>query len=220
MARGLYASVLVELPGNVLAPDTVVTFWSELQGGIRYTDLTTPNGVTSLEEVRTDANGMTPELRGPDFVETMYADAGAGVRFPFYATDELKYVLDQFRSVVAQIVTLGDQIDALQNGGGGGGGGLPVGTTLDQIPNGTTRLAMTQPERDKLATVAFNATNLIIGTTATTAKAGNYQPTPAQIGAVQTMSGPKRHWYRTVAQGFPSAAEGAQDDDYLFMDAS
>ena len=105
-------------------------------------------------------------------------------------------------------------------GGGGGGGGLPVGTTLEQIPNGVTRLAMTQAERDKLANVAPNATNLQIGTTATTAKAGNYQPTPAQIGAVQTMTGPQRMWVRSAAQGLPTAAEGALDNDLAFMDAS
>lgn len=109
--------------------------------------------------------------------------------------------------------------DAAQSGGGGTGG-LPAGTTLDAIPNGTTRVAMTTQERDKLATVAVGATNLQIGTTATTAKAGNYQPTPAQIGAVQTMSGATRVWVRTTAQGLPSAAEGALDGDLTFMDAS
>lgn len=105
---------------------------------------------------------------------------------------------------------------------GGGGGGLPAGTTLEQIPNGSTRLAMTQAERDKLATVAANATALVIGTTATTAKAGNYSPTPAGIGAVATVGGAFREWKpRPASQGYPSAAEGAQEGDVasLYQDA-
>lgn len=217
MARYLFASVLVELPGNILAPATVVTFWSDLHGGTLYSDLTTPDGVTPVGSVVTDVNGVTPELRGPNGIETMYADAGAGVRFPFYATDELSYVLDQFRVVAALVTDLQAQILAI--GVSGGGGGLPAGTTLDAILDGASRVALSPAQRTTVNNLP--ATFLQIGTTTTTAKSGNYAPTAAAIGAVQSMSGPIRIWSRTALQGAPTAADGAVDlTDYLFLDAS
>lgn len=110
--------------------------------------------------------------------------------------------------------------DYIAGGGGGGGGGLPAGTTLEQIPNGSTRLAMTANERTKLAGVAAGATALVVGTTAGTAKSGDYAPTAADVGAPRNVSGFGRVWGRTAAQGFPSGAEGAVDGDWLFMDGS
>ena len=110
-----------------------------------------------------------------------------------------------------------NQVAAYISGGGGGGGGLPAGTDLDDIPNGSTRFALTQAQIDKLTNTP--TTFLQLGTTASTAKAGNYQPTPAQIGAVQSMSGPVRQWYRSAAQGFPQTADGAQDGDWLTIEA-
>jgi hypothetical protein len=106
----------------------------------------------------------------------------------------------------------------LAAGSGGTGGGLPAGTTLDQIPNGSTRLAMTTDEKNKIANLPVSY--LQIGTTATTAKAGNYSPTPSAIGAVQNVLGVPRIWGRTTAQGFPTTADGALDGDWLLMDAS
>jgi hypothetical protein len=103
---------------------------------------------------------------------------------------------------------------------GQGGGYLPSTATLEDIANGTTRLAMTLAERTKLQTVATGATALSLGTTSTTAKAGDYSPTPSAIGAVTNASGVDRIWGRTVAQGFPTGAEGAADGDWLVMDAN
>lgn len=215
MARYLFASALVELPGNVAAPNTAFTLWSDLHGGNQYTDIKAPDGVTTISLV-TDANGVRPELRGPDGIKTMYCDAGGGVRFEMYATDELSYVLDQFRVLVFELGTLAAQVNNLDLSGGGGG--LPVGTTLDQIANGIDRLAMTFAERSRIA--ALPTTFLQIGATATTAKAGNYQPTPAQIGAVQNVNGFARAWGRTAAQALPTAAEGAVDGDWAFRETA
>lgn len=106
--------------------------------------------------------------------------------------------------------------------GGGTGGGLPAGTTLEQIPNGTSRLALTQPERDKLQGVAVGATKLLIGTTAGTAKSGDYTVTPSGIGAIPHVGGAFREWKpRPASQGYPTAAEGAQEGDVasLYQDA-
>jgi hypothetical protein len=104
--------------------------------------------------------------------------------------------------------------------GGGSGGGLPAGTTLEQIPNGTTRLAMTQPERDKIA--ATPTTFLQLGTTSTTAMAGNTTFSPAGIGAVQNVAGASRVWGRikSLGQNQPTAAEGAAIGDWLLWDES
>jgi len=216
MARYLFASALVELPGNIVAAGIPFSLWSELHGGTQYTDIKAPDGVTSIPLVM-DGNGVRPELRGPDSVKTMYCDAGGGVRFEMYATDELSYILDQFRVLAFQFGQLATQVDNLDlSGGGTGGGGLPVGTTLDQIPNGADRLAMTYAERNRIA--GLPSSFLQLGTTAGTAKAGNYKPTPAEISAVQNVNGAPRLWGRSASQALPTAAEGAVDGDWLFRE--
>lgn len=103
-------------------------------------------------------------------------------------------------------------------GGSGGGGGLPSGTTLDQIPDGADRRAVTTAQLDKL--VKAPTTFLQLGTTATTAKPGNYAPTAADVGAVTSMGGRFRIWGgRTTTQGPPTEAEGAvRGTDYAFLD--
>ncbi|ABS12973.1 hypothetical protein I6H96_11335 [Brucella anthropi] len=58
--------------------------------------------------------------------------------------------------------------------------------------------AYTDAEKTKLAGVAAGATALTIGTTATTAKAGNYQPTWAQVTS------------KPVGVAVPDAAEGTE----------
>jgi hypothetical protein len=129
-------------------------------------------------------------------------------------------VLDAVTQVLQETQDLAAAMQAIIAGGGGGGGGLPAGTTLDAILNGVDRWAIPRTELQRLATMQTNATALVIGTTATTAKAGNYQPTPVQIGAVQNVAGFGRVWGRTVAQGFPTAAEGRQDGDYVALTSS
>lgn len=105
---------------------------------------------------------------------------------------------------------------AAQNGGSGGG--LPVGTDLDDIPNGATRLAMTSVDYARFAGMATGATNLQIGTGANNAKRGDYTPSPAAIGAVQSMGGSWRFWVRRASEGQPSTADGAIDNtDVLIM---
>lgn len=122
-----------------------------------------------------------------------------------------------------QAVALANQAVALATealNNGGGGGGLPAGTTLEQIPNGTTRLALTQPERDKIA--ATPTSFLTLGTTSTSAMAGNTTFTPAQIGAVRSMESAIRLWVRVVSLGQdkPTLAEGAVNGDVLVLDES
>lgn len=114
---------------------------------------------------------------------------------------------------------LADLRDAIAQGvGNPGGGGLPADVTLEDIPNGVTRIAMTQAERDKLSKTP--TTFLKVGAAATDAKAGNYAPTAADVGAVTSMTGDVRLWTkRTTAQGPPTEAEGAKrGTDYVFLD--
>jgi hypothetical protein len=206
-------------PVATLAPGAAFSMWSDRAGGSQYTDLMTPDGVTPLTAPGVtpvaDSNGLRPSMLGPDTtagveVLVMWCETGVGDRFPVYGADELTYVLAQFRTLQATVSGIGT----------GGGGGLPAGTTLEQIADGATRLAFTLAERQKLQTVAQGATALTIGTTATTAKAGNYSPTPATIGAVRNMGGVDRIWGRVAVQGLPTAAEGAIDGDWALMDAS
>ena len=105
---------------------------------------------------------------------------------------------------------------AVAAAGSGGGGGLPAGTTLEQIPNGGDRLAMTQAERDKLLNVAYGATKVTVGY-----NAGQAMPSSARaaevvaVGVVGVLPGTTfRKWKpRPASQGWPTIAEGAQDGD-------
>ena len=56
------------------------------------------------------------------------------------------------------------------------GGGLPIGTDLDDIPDGQSRFALPAVKVSKLDGIADQATRLLLGTSSTTAKAGNWVP--------------------------------------------
>lgn len=121
-------------------------------------------------------------------------------------------------------VTLAQQaMDAVQaiinSGGGGGGGGLPAGTTLDQIGDGVTRVAMLPSERVKVSTIPSSF--LALGSTSTTAMRGDRTFISTEIaGAVTNVGGLPRISARTSAQGLPTAAEGRQEGDICILDLS
>lgn len=72
----------------ILTPGATVTFYSAQSGGSQHTDLQDLTGV-AISSVTSDSNGSIPQLRGPDGVWAMWADAngGNGPRNLMIATD-------------------------------------------------------------------------------------------------------------------------------------
>lgn len=215
MARRLFeAQLLLAADGNPV-PFGQWRAFTDYQAGEQVLDLVAADGSTPLDMVGeyfvAGPDGVAPYFRGPDTgdgaTETvqLFIDTGAGPRYVVNSVDAQRETMMATQTVLEYIS---------QGGGGGGGAGLPVGTTLENIPNGATRLAFTQAERDKLTTLQ----NLRLGTTADTAKRGDYKPTTAEVGAVANVTGVSRMWGRTVATGLPTAAEGALDGDYALVD--
>jgi hypothetical protein len=99
-------------------------------------------------------------------------------------------------------------------------GSIPPGTNLDAIVDSSTRLAMTPAERSKLGSTP--TTFLTLGTSATQAMPGNKTFTAIDVAAVATVNGAQRQWKpRPASQGYPTAAEGAQEGDIadLYQDS-
>lgn len=120
--------------------------------------------------------------------------------------------IDTANAALAQAEATAAALQALVDAGSSTS--LPPGITLDDIPNSATRVAMTVPERTKLATVEAGATALKLGNTSTTAMPGNTQFSPTVIGAVATVGGAFREWKpRPASQGYPTIAQGAQEGD-------
>ena len=206
--RELFPGTLVQQANGDPAPGLPFTVWTDMTSGDNVTsDLTTPDGASAYTAT-TDSAGLLLPFRGPDEVKgPLFADTGVGQRF-------------MLLSSTAQ-AALFAAVAALQQagvGGGSSGGGLPAGTTLEEIPNGVTRLAMTLAERTRIA--GLPTTFLKVGTAATDAKRGDYAPTAQGLGAVVSMSGDVRLWTkRTTTQGPPTVAEGAvKGTDYAFLD--
>lgn len=105
MARHLFPGDVVWGPDGNVAANFPFTWWDDPVAGAQYTDITAPDGVSVVPLV-TDAQGLRPVLRGPDEVKIMYCDTGAGVRFPVEGTDEVKYVLEQFRALQAEVAAI------------------------------------------------------------------------------------------------------------------
>ncbi|WP_289008960.1 hypothetical protein [uncultured Thermomonospora sp.] len=61
----------------LLSAGTEVTFWNAATGGTRYTDLRDLSD-TPINSVTSDEHGAIPQLRGPDGVRSMWADASGG----------------------------------------------------------------------------------------------------------------------------------------------
>lgn len=184
-----------------LAPATSFTVWTEPSSGVDVSaEMRAGDGVTVVPLV-SDSSGNRPHLRGPDGEKgPLWCDTGVGQRFAMYSSD-----------AIAE--KLGEDAQA--------GAGLPAGTTLEDIPNGETRLALSQDERTKLEGIEVGATRLLLGTTDKTAKPGNYTPKAAEIGAVVAVDGPIRMWRpRLASQALPTAAEGALDGDIAFQEAT
>lgn len=186
--------------------------------------ITDLNG-TPITEITSNSDGQSSQFRAQvrrgliqfgDLVVTVWANEVAN------ELDQISVAVATAQAAVdaAQQAVLDAQEALLlaQQGGGGTGGGLPENTTLEDIPNGISRIAMTIDERNKLASTPTSF--LTLGTTSTTAKRGDYAPTAKDVGAVVSMSGDVRLWTkRTTTQGPPSVAEGAvPGTDYVFLD--
>jgi hypothetical protein len=180
----------------VNAPFTV---WNDLQAGSQITDLLAADGVSGAV-LQTDANGLRPTLWGPDGVEVIFIDTGASIRYPVTAIDRETVVLDE-----AFLTALTTRIAALEAGGGTGtgGGGLPAGTTLDSIPNGSTRWAVTPTQSGKIDNTP--TTFVTVGTAANQAMRGDRTFTALETGAVANTGGASGILVRTIAQGLPAS---------------
>ena len=210
--------LMVDLNGNP-APGAPFTWWSEKTGGSQYTDVVGADGVSTIALVA-GPDGNRPDMWGPNNVEVMYCETGASIRYPVYADDVLRSTLDeaflvdlqtQITNLQTQNTNLQAQLTALQAqvaaGGGGTGGGLPAGTTLQDIPDGTSRLALTSGERNKIATTPTTFLTVAGSGVATTAMRSDRAFTAAQVGAVANLGGFTGIVGRTAAQGIPSATE-------------
>jgi hypothetical protein len=221
MARHLFPGDTVWLLFGVVAAGLPFKFFDDLVAGNEITDVVGIDGQSAVELV-TDQQGNRPTVRGPDSatdgsgavipaMSVLFCDTGADQRFPVYAVDETEYVLDNFRRVAVQLAELQSLIDA---GGVGTGGGLPANLTLDSVKNSETRLAMTLDERVKLSEIAAGATRLLLGNTKDNAKAGNWMPTPGEVGAVANRGGFAAVWGRNANEGLPTLAEGLKEGDW------
>lgn len=201
--------------------------WDDPFAGSQVTDFTLPDGVTAATPA-TDSDGEVLWLRGPDEVRgPLYRDAGTGTRSVWYSSEAIEMAQDEARQALAAVpaaqsaqVAAEAAQAAAEQAASASAAGIPAGTTLDSIPDSGTRVAMSPTERAKLGGVAAGATNLQLGYTITAAKPGNWVPSAADVGAVRNAGGLTRMWKRTIAQGFPTAAQGAVDGDVLVMDAS
>ena len=216
MSRYLFApepiiNILAGSAAVQIGANAPFTLWTARTGGTQVTDCVAPDGLSALPmsggAFVADASGQPPAFYGPDGVVELWLDAGAGVRYQLVGSDLVAAVLR------AAIDWLAGNFP-----NSGTGGGLPADVTLEEIPNGVSRVAMTLAERQQLAKVPTSF--LKVGTAATDAKPGNYAPTAEDVKAVRNVGGFGRVWgNRTSTQGPPSAAEGAQDGDYCVIDA-
>lgn len=123
------------------------------------------------------------------------------------------------QAAAAAAQSLQDLRNYIGTGPGAGGGGLPSGTTLDNIPNGVDRYAVSAVEKNKIGTVPASFVSVAGPGSAATAMRSDRTFTAADVGAVRNMEGVPVIWGRTAAQGPPTAAEGALDGHYCFLDA-
>lgn len=217
MARHLFPGDTVFVPDGddaTIGDGIEVTFFDDRNSSTEYTDLVTPDGVTPYAAI-TDEEGNYQPFLGPDEVVVMWRETGNSIRYPVFAVDSVTTVLTQFANLQQAVAEVQALIDS---GGVGGGGGLPVDTDLDDIPDGATYKRMTVGERNKLATVAANATAVTLGTASTQAKPGNWPATTAEVSglrntlsAVQNKGGVGAFWYHATA-GEPT---GVVDGDFV-----
>ena len=100
-----------EVTGNqvLLVPSSTVTFWSAETAGTQYTDLLDALD-TPITSVTSDADGAIPQLRGPDGITVMWAQAGeAGARRLIVATD----LGADVTALQATVATLQGAVDTL-----------------------------------------------------------------------------------------------------------
>lgn len=203
------AQTVYDLNGNPLAGNVLT---SNNKGYVGRFKAGIPFGVISFGSVLQPVVSIEALQSGPA--------AAAAATSAANAAASAATAITSANAAAAAAATSAQQVSDYIAAGTGGGGGLPAGTTLDTIPDGSSRAAITPAERTRLSGVQTGATRLLIGTTAGTAKDGTYVPTPAAIGAVQTMSGPVRHFFRTKAQGLPNPGSESLDGDWCTMDNS
>jgi hypothetical protein len=205
MTLHLFPGVFVQEPDADPAPLTAFTVWTDSASGTDITSLlTAADGITPYDPVTDDQGNILPFCGPDDFDGPAFVDTGASIRYMLLSSTRWTQALADIDTALANV----DE-----------GGGLPVGTTLTDIPDGVDRFALSAANVVKLNGIAAGATNLQIGTGANQAKRGDYVPTAAEVGAVRTMTPNQRLWFRTAAQGQPTAGDGAVNDtDWLIMD--
>lgn len=124
---GTAATVLVDETGT--NGGAQVTAWTSPDGGSQITDLQATDGTPVVDgEITADNNGFIAEFLGPDDdTDSLYLDAGAGVRVLVQANDSL----DRTRQLEQTVGDLLQTVQSLQQGGVGGGAGIPDGSVLD-----------------------------------------------------------------------------------------
>lgn len=97
-----------------LAANAEVWFYNEPTGGTRYTDGLTDLTGTPITSVTSDATGAIPQLRGPEGVTEMWADAnqGNGPRRLMVAAD-LGALEGQIVTLTGQVQTAVDTVSGL-----------------------------------------------------------------------------------------------------------
>lgn len=86
-------------PHAQLAPGAAFTVWTDWQSGTDVSgSLTQIDGVTPYATV-VGSDGEIPVFMGPDTLDTveiyaLYVDAGSGERYPLYADDRIRELID------------------------------------------------------------------------------------------------------------------------------
>lgn len=177
MARHLFPGDLHLLPDGNPAANTAFTWWTEPESGTQLTDVLASDGVSTIP-FTTDSDGLRPYMYGPDGLEVMFIDTGADIRFPVYAVDVVTDVLDDSPTYAATLASLQTQISALQNGTVTGV--ITAASITDSTSIGRAVITAASSANARAA-IGAGTSSLVVGTTSTTAKAGDYAPTVTQV---------------------------------------
>lgn len=161
MTRWLFdgGEVIIDSDGNA-QPNFPFTVWTDRAGGTNVTaSMVAPDGVT-VADVQSDSDGEIPYLRGPDGMRgPLYRDTGTDTRSPWYSSEAMADLATQLTATQSTLATTQSTLAALQATVDGlGTGGLPAGTTLDSITDGSNRYAVTSAEKANLVALKPVAT--------------------------------------------------------------
>lgn len=76
--------------GSLTVPSlgpTMINCWDSPVGGNQYIDLLAADGVTPITQVQASSNGFVPNFFGPDTIQYLYYDGGAGYRLKAMCLD-------------------------------------------------------------------------------------------------------------------------------------